>query len=396
MSQKLCSAFFLFLVFSWASLPGYAYQELSKRPGIEEIETDLFDLINRERAKRGITLLQTSKSLIPLARRHSQDMAARSELTHISIDGKTYAERLKEAGVFFRGTGENVAFSQSFLPEAIHHSFMKSKGHRENILDPRFDSVGIGVFFREDEGYYITQDFLTSLEAKSEREFKEMLEKQINARRTQRALPPIPLLKELNNLAYEFSLKRAKGEPVPDLPDRYGEILYLYISTPLLEIAEKDMEIIVDPSTTRAGIGIVFTREEKNPGGTYFISFLLLRKSVTRDMSADEIQHRLADEINSHMAEKGERPVKLDKFLSDEARVIAEKIKTMGGRSIVLPPELNHYQIIPYNTNNPLVVPTTLKVKLNYIRIRKIGIGIVPENDGGKTPENYWVVILFF
>jgi hypothetical protein len=384
------------MFFLLISLSSYGYQEPTERLGTEEIENELFDLINRERARQGISLLQISKSLIPLARSHSRDMAARSELTHISSDGKTYAERLKEAGLFFKGTGENVAFSQSFLPEAIHNSFMGSEGHRENILDPRFDSVGIGVFLREDEGYYITQDFLTAFEAKSEREFREMLEKQINARRSQRGLAPIPLLDELNNLAYEFSLKRAKGERLPDLPDRYGEILYLYISTPLLEIEEKDMEIIVDRATTRAGIGIYFAREEKNPGGTYFISFLLLRKGVTRDMSADEIRRRLADEINDHMLEKNERPVKLDEALSDEARVIAQKIKTQGGRTIVLPPELSEYQVIPYNTNNPLVVPTTLKVKLNYIRLRKIGIGVVPDSDGKKPPENYWVVILFY
>ena len=394
--MKLHSFLILFLVFCPFFLFSYGFQEPTERLGTEEIENELFNLINRERAKQGIPILHISKSLIPLARDHSRDMAARSDLTHISSDAKSYAERLQEAGLFFKGTGENVAFSQSFLPEAIHNSFMQSKGHRENILDPRFDSVGIGVFLREDEGYYITQDFLSSFEVKSEREFREMLEKQINARRAQKGLAPIPLLEELNRLAYEFSLKRAQGKPLPALPDRYGEILHLYISTPLLEIEERDMEIIVDRTTTRAGIGIVFAREEKNPGGTYFISFLLLRKSVSRDMSVDGIRLRLAEEINSHIADKGERLINLDKSLSDEARYLAEKLKTESGRAIGLPPELSNYQVIPYNTNNPLVVPTTLKVKLNYIRIRKIGIGIVPDSDGKKPAKNYWVVILFY
>ncbi|MGD9344552.1 MAG: CAP domain-containing protein [Candidatus Aminicenantes bacterium] len=384
------------LFFSLISLSEYGFQALSERPGTKEIENELFDLINRERAKQGLSLLQISKSLIPLARRHSKDMAERSDLTHISSDGKTYAERLKEAGLFFKGTGENVAFSQSFLPETIHNSFMRSKGHRENILDPRFDKIGIGVHLRKDEGYYITQDFLTSLEAKSEREFREMLEKQINYRRSQRGLAAIPLLDELNQLAHDFSKKRAQGEPLPHLPDGYGEILYLLISTPLLEIEEKDMETIIDPLTTRAGIGIYFNREEKNPGGTYFISFILLRNNDSTRMNPEDMSLRIAEEINAHMAEKGERPVKLDQVLSDEARVIAEKIKTQGGRTLILPPELTNYQVIPYNTNNPLVVPTTLKVKLNYIRIRKIGIGIVPDNKGKKPSENYWVVILFY
>ncbi len=393
---KLLPLWITVSAFIWIGWYTSGYQEPNERLGTEEIENELIDLINRERAKRGISLLQISKSLIPLARRHSRDMAARSSLTHKSSDGKTYAERLQEAGLFFKGTGENVAFSQSFFPEVIHNSFMQSEEHRKNILDPRFDSVGIGVFLREDEGYYVTQDFLTSLEVESEKEARELLEKRINARRAQRGLAPIPLLVDLNNLAYEFSLKRANGEPLPDLPDKYGKIIYLYISTPLLEIDEKDMEIIIDRATTRAGIGIFFAREEKNPGGTYFISFLLLRKTVSRDMNADEIRLRLLDEINSYLVEKGDRSVTLDNHLSDEARGIAETMKVQMGRTLVLPPQLSHHQVIPYNTNNPLVVPTALKVKLNSIRIRKIGIGIVPENNGHKLPENYWVVILFY
>jgi len=396
MIKKMRSFLILLMTLTLLCQSVYGFQVPTERLETEEIEQELHDLINRERAKQGITLLQISKSLIPIARSHSQDMAVQSELTHNSRDGKTYSQRLQEAGLFFKGTGENIAFSQSFLPEAIHNSFMRSKGHRENILDPRFDTIGIGVFYNKDKGYYVTQDFLTSLEAKSEKEFREMLEKQINTRRAQKGLAPIPLLEELNSLAHEFSMKRANGEPLPDLPDRYGGILYLLISTPLLEIKNNDMEKIVAPATTRAGIGIYFDREEKNPGGTYFISFLLLRKSVSTDMSADEIHLRLADEINSLLIEKDERPIKLDKYLSDEARVIAETIKTQRGRTIVLPPELSHYQVIPYNTNNPLHVPETIKVKLNYIRLRKIGIGIVPDSEGNRSPKKYWVVILFY
>ena len=396
MPKKMRSFLILFMFFSLLCQSSYGFQVPTDRLETSEIEQELCDLINRERAKQGIPLLQISKSLIPIARSHSQDMASQFELTHNSRDGKAYSQRLQEAGLFFKGTGENIAFSQSFLPEAIHDSFMRSKGHRENILDPRFDTIGIGVFYNKNKGYYITQDFLTSLEAKSEKEFREMLEKQINARRAQKGLDPIPFLEELNSLAHEYSLKRAKGEPLPDLPDRYGEILYLFISTPLLEIENNDMERIADPATTRAGIGIYFDREEKNPGGTYFISFFLLRKSASPDMSSDEIRNRLLEEINTLMAEKRERPVKLDRDLSDEARIIAEKVNIFRGKAIVLSPELNDYQVIPYNTNNPLRIPESIKVKLNYIRIRRIGIGIISDSENKKSPQKYWVVLLFY
>jgi uncharacterized protein YkwD len=139
----------LFMVFSLLCQFNYSYQVPTDRLETEEIEQELYDMINRERAKQGIPLLQISKSLKPIARSHSQDMASQFELTHNSRDGKAYSQRLQEAGLFFKGTGENIAFSQSFLPEVIHNSFMLSKGHRENILDPRFDTIGIGVFYNE-------------------------------------------------------------------------------------------------------------------------------------------------------------------------------------------------------------------------------------------------------
>jgi uncharacterized protein YkwD len=388
--------FFLLIVFLLIRPFTLGLQVPTERLETSEIERRLFDLINRERDKQGISQCQLSLNLIPLARKHSQDMEAQSKLTHISHDGKSFPQRLQKAGLFFKETGENVAFSESFLPDIIHDSFMGSKEHRENILDPRFDAIGIGVFYNKDKGYFITQDFIASLEVKAENEFREMLEKQINARREQKGLPPVPLLEELNVLAHEFSLKRAKGEPLPDLPDQFGEILYLLISTPLHEIDNNDMESIIDPSTTHAGIGIYFDREEKNPGGTYFISFFLLRKRASPDMTPDEICQRLSDEINSLMAEKGEQPVKLDKHLSDGARIIASTYKTLKGRTIALPPELNNYQVIPYNTNNPLHIPEFVKVELNYIRLRKIGIGIIPDDQGKESPKKYWVVILFY
>ncbi len=193
-SMKLYSFLILLIVFSLFCQFSYGFQVPTDRLETREIEQGLYDLINRERAKQGIPLLQISKSLISIARSHSQDMAVQSDLTHISNDGKTYAKRLHEAGLFFKGSGENVAFSQSFLPEAIHDSFMRSQGHRENIMDTRFDTIGIGVFYNKDKGYYITQDFMTSLEAKSEKEFREMLEKQIDARRAQKGLAGYPFL----------------------------------------------------------------------------------------------------------------------------------------------------------------------------------------------------------
>ena len=102
--KKRSYSFFIIAIFLLC-LFAHGFQVPTDRLGTEEIEQELYDLINRERAKQGISLLHISKSLIPLARSHSQDMAAQSDLTHISHDGKTYALRLQEAGLYFKWTG---------------------------------------------------------------------------------------------------------------------------------------------------------------------------------------------------------------------------------------------------------------------------------------------------
>jgi len=115
---------------------------------VSTIEQTIFKLINEEREKLGLSLLKFSPPLNLIARKHSQDMALREDIFHLSSSGKTYSERLVEEDIFFKKNGENVAFSESFMAEFIHQSFMKSPGHKENILDPEFDEVGIGVIFK--------------------------------------------------------------------------------------------------------------------------------------------------------------------------------------------------------------------------------------------------------
>lgn len=82
-----------------------------------------------------------------LARRHSQDMASLSRLSHFSTSGKSYLERLVAEALYFADIGENVAFSETFRADIIHHSLMESQEHRRNILTPSFDLVGIDILF---------------------------------------------------------------------------------------------------------------------------------------------------------------------------------------------------------------------------------------------------------
>jgi hypothetical protein len=65
-----------------------------------------------------------------------------------------------DAGAHFSLIAENVAEGPDL--EGIHARWMQSKPHRENLLNPRVDSVGIGVSERDGQ-LFAVQDFSKSV-----------------------------------------------------------------------------------------------------------------------------------------------------------------------------------------------------------------------------------------
>jgi uncharacterized protein YkwD len=114
-------------------------------------------LINRERRARGLRALRMSRTLARPAQRHSADMAARRYFSHTSPAGTTMSARIARSG-YTRGRryviGENIAWGTGTVstPASIVRSWMRSPGHRANILSPRYREIGIGVVRRAPDG----------------------------------------------------------------------------------------------------------------------------------------------------------------------------------------------------------------------------------------------------
>ncbi|GGT40315.1 hypothetical protein GCM10010271_50450 [Streptomyces kurssanovii] len=116
----------------------------------------MIDMVNQERAKVGCSPMKASGTLSDLARAHSKDMAARGFFDHTNPDGETPWDRAEQAGVSDLG-GENIARGQADA-EAVMNSWMNSEGHRANILNCDFTTLGIGVHMA-DGGPWWTQNF---------------------------------------------------------------------------------------------------------------------------------------------------------------------------------------------------------------------------------------------
>ncbi|MFE1549379.1 CAP domain-containing protein [Streptomyces sp. NPDC058718] len=122
----------------------------------EAAEAEVLRLVNVERTKVGCTPVRSDAQLAALAGAFSADMAERGFFDHTDPDGATPWARAEQAGVSGLG-GENIARGQADAA-AVMDSWMNSDGHRANILNCDFTTLGVGVQFG-DGGPWWTQDF---------------------------------------------------------------------------------------------------------------------------------------------------------------------------------------------------------------------------------------------
>lgn len=115
----------------------------SPSPTDASARSEVLALVNQERAKVGCSPLSTSAPLTSLAQNFSEDMAARGFFDHTDPDGDTPWDRAAQAGV--QGLGaENIARGQADA-QAVMEGWMNSEGHRANILNCDYKTIGIGV-----------------------------------------------------------------------------------------------------------------------------------------------------------------------------------------------------------------------------------------------------------
>ena len=127
------------------------------------VEREAFDLINKKRADAGLEPLIWNGQLALLAREHSDDMAQSRYFSHKGTDGSMVDTRADKLGIMnWSAIGENIAFNRGYSDAASFAvtCWMESPGHRQNILDKRWNQTGIGAAILPDGTYYFTQVFL--------------------------------------------------------------------------------------------------------------------------------------------------------------------------------------------------------------------------------------------
>jgi uncharacterized protein YkwD len=122
------------------------------RPKIAPAAADLLNRMNDERAARGLGPLAWNASLATYAANWSRTMGT-SNLHHSNIGALLGAST-------FDYVGENIATgSKGVTAGALHVAWMHSQEHRDNILSPGFQSVGIGVYCAANGSMWATTEF---------------------------------------------------------------------------------------------------------------------------------------------------------------------------------------------------------------------------------------------
>ncbi|MCX6544198.1 MAG: CAP domain-containing protein [Acidobacteria bacterium] len=255
---------------------GVARQMQITVPSTAEIERGLLEALNAARAARNVPAVRALPELTELARAHSADMARRDVLSHESESGASFSQRLISAGLTFVMNGENVGRGNTFLARLIHQSFMDSPPHRDNILNPAFDAIGIGVAIGRRGMYFVTEDFIRSLTPAARADVRAMMLGALNEARAKARLGPVVLSDDLNRTARELVEAKADGRDVPGLPAGATRTSTRFITGPDLDQLAASIREQEVAGFGQGGIGSVFIRSREYPAGAYIVCILLI------------------------------------------------------------------------------------------------------------------------
>lgn len=105
--------------------------------------SQVLKIVNKERAKAGLSALTMSKELTAPANKRAQEI--KQSFSHTRPNGKAWSTVLSEYNVNVQAAGENIAYNYN-TPEKVMDAWMNSDGHRANILSSKFNHIGIGVY----------------------------------------------------------------------------------------------------------------------------------------------------------------------------------------------------------------------------------------------------------
>lgn len=123
---------------------------------ISQYAKQVATLVNEERAKAGLAPLALDVTISKAATTRSKEI--QTSFSHTRPNGSSFSTVLKENGISYKGSGENIAWGQK-TPKEVMKAWMNSDGHRANILNKNYTKIGVGYVQNSAGTAYWTQLF---------------------------------------------------------------------------------------------------------------------------------------------------------------------------------------------------------------------------------------------
>jgi uncharacterized protein YkwD len=112
----------------------------------------VIDWTNKQRAKEGLASLKENFTLDVTAEKKAEDMLQNQYFAHESPNGAGVSDLANNSGYEFIAIGENLAMGNFENDEVLVQAWMDSPGHRANILNNRYQEIGVSVIKGTFEG----------------------------------------------------------------------------------------------------------------------------------------------------------------------------------------------------------------------------------------------------
>ena len=127
--------------------------------GMENYQKIILKEVNIEREKNHLKPLKIDNCLNKIAVIKAKDMAKDKKMSHTSKKFGATFNLIKKENIHFTKAAENIASGHK-TPEFVTERWLKSKGHRKNILEEEYRFIGIGKAIDSNGKTYWVQLFI--------------------------------------------------------------------------------------------------------------------------------------------------------------------------------------------------------------------------------------------
>lgn len=237
-------------------------------------EATLLALVNRSRQQAGAPPVRADDSLREAAVLHAQRMVSTRQLEHQFPGEPSLLQRIADVTTIpLDRAGENIA-NVTCVADA-HELLMQSSPHRKNLLDPRFNVVGIAAVWNHGR-LYIVQDFAHAVSSYSAGQTATMVGNAIDQARQNAGLTELSRVSppHLDDAACNLA---EDGHPYPHVIAASYTVrkTITYTQSRPEVLPPSALRLLNDPNVHEFAVGSCYARNANYPTGIYWIAILL-------------------------------------------------------------------------------------------------------------------------